>query len=105
MGLNYKIECVLKYRNGLPITTNKGEETPVVLNALRPLRSIFRVRENSSIISECRSTRILLGFRVVVYSEAAFVLRVTRYSEIVDAPCFLLVLFFFGSTRGTKGLR
>src|ERR1041385_2422947 len=96
MGFNYKIECVLKYRNGLPITTNKGEETPAVLNAPWPLRSVFRVREDSSIVSECRSTRILLGFRVAVYSEAASDLRVTCYSEIVDAPCFLLVLFCLG---------
>ena len=39
MGLNYKIECILKYRNGMPITTNKGEETPAILNASCPLRS------------------------------------------------------------------
>ena len=58
MGLNYKIKCVLKYRNDLPITTNKGEETPAVLNASCPLRSRLPSKEWLTDL-----------FRVLIYSD------------------------------------
>ena len=45
MGLNYKIKCVLKYKNGLPITTNKGGEMLAALNASCPLCSRLPSKE------------------------------------------------------------
>ena len=60
MGLNYKIKCVLKYKNGLPITTNKGGETPAALNAFRAVA--FRLPSTGGLV-DC--------FRVSFYSDLA----------------------------------
>src|ERR1041385_5182995 len=66
---------------------------------------VIRVRNGSPISSECRSTRILLDFRVAAYSEVVSDLRVTCYSKIVNAPCFLLILFCWVclENQGLKG--
>src|ERR1041385_9070815 len=73
-----------------------------------PVRCVSHLPSRGAlpIASEYWSTRILLGFRIVAYSEATPGLRVTCYSKAANAPCFSLALFclmcFFGGSPGLK---